>query len=98
MWRRLKRRSEDEIVQYDEVITRFGAASEPELREHVALAMINKGVTLDQLGRNEDAVAQYDEVIARFGSASETGLKEQVARALQNKVRLHALKIKQPKP
>jgi len=57
------------------------------LMEHVAKALVNKGVALGQLGRNEDAVAVYDDVATRFGAAPELSLREQVARALANKQR-----------
>jgi hypothetical protein len=45
-------RSEDAIAVYDELIARFGAASELALRERVAGAFLNKAVTLGQLGRS----------------------------------------------
>ena len=53
----------------------------PQLEE-VARALVNKGVTLGQLGRNEEAIAVYDDVVGRFGIATEL---PQVARALVNK-------------
>ena len=39
-------RSEEAVRAYGEVVTRFGDAAEPELREQVARALVNKGVTL----------------------------------------------------
>ena len=50
-------RSEDELGVYDEVVARFGDATEPALREQVAKALVNKGVTLGELERSEEAVA-----------------------------------------
>ena len=76
-------RSEEEIAVYEEVVKRFGEASEPELREQVAKALVNKGITLSALKRSEEAIAVYTEVVKRFGEASEPELREQVARAKQ---------------
>jgi hypothetical protein len=55
------------------------------LREQVARALVNKGVTLGELGRSEEEIGVYEEVVARFGAAAELPLREQVARALGNK-------------
>jgi tetratricopeptide (TPR) repeat protein len=79
------KRSTDAIAAYDEVVRRFGDASDPPLREQVAKALINKGVTLSTLNRSDDAVASYDEVVRRFGDASDPPLRERVAKALVNK-------------
>ncbi|TPQ26734.1 tetratricopeptide repeat protein, partial [Methylomonas koyamae] len=54
-------------------------------REQVARALVNKGITLGQLGKWEDAITVYDDVVARFGAAMEMALRERVARALVNK-------------
>jgi tetratricopeptide (TPR) repeat protein len=78
-------RSEDAIAAYDEVVRRFGDATEPEMRERVAKALRNRGVRLGALNRTEDAIAAYDEVLRRFGDATETALRDQVAKALFNK-------------
>ena len=77
-------RNEEAIAVYDEVLSRFGSATEPPLRQ-VAMALVNKGVALGAINRNEEAIAVYDEVLSRFGSATEPALQQQVARALFNK-------------
>ena len=64
------------ISSYDEVVARFGEAPEPALREQVANALFNKGVTLGQLGRSEDAVFVYDELLAQFADAPEPAIGE----------------------
>ena len=69
----------------DEVLARFGAATELPLRKQVANALVNKGGTLDALDQSEDAIAVYDDVLARFGAATELPLREQVSRAQLNK-------------
>ena len=74
-------RSEEAIAVYDEVVGRFGEASEPGLREQVAMAMFNKGFRLGALGRSEEWIAVYDDVVGRFGEASEPGIQEIVAQA-----------------
>jgi len=51
------------------------------LREPVARVLVNKGVTLGQLGRSEDAIAVYDDVIARFGADEDPALRAIVERA-----------------
>jgi tetratricopeptide (TPR) repeat protein len=78
-------RSEDAVAVYDDVVARFGDATEPALRERVAGALFNKGVRLGALQRSEDAVAVYDDVVARFGDATEPALRERVVGALVNK-------------
>jgi tetratricopeptide (TPR) repeat protein len=55
-------RSEDEIAVYDDLLARFGTATELPLRERVANTLINKGLTLGGLGRSEDAIAVYDAI------------------------------------
>ena len=49
-------RNEEAIAVYDDVVGRFGTATELPLLEEVARALVNKGVTLGQLGRNEEAI------------------------------------------
>ena len=69
------------MVVYDDLVGRFQEATEPELREQVARALVNKGGALGDLGRNEEAIAVYNQVVDRFGDAPEPELREQVARA-----------------
>ena len=73
---------------YDEVVARFGEATEPALREQVAMALVNKASRLGELGRSEEAAGVYDEVVARFGDATEPALREQVALALRMKAEI----------
>ncbi len=85
-------RNEEAIAVYDDVIARFGSATEPALRKWVAMALFNKGYSLGALKRSEEDIAVYDDVIIRFGSATEPVLSEAVAKALVNKgYRLGAL-------
>jgi tetratricopeptide (TPR) repeat protein len=72
-------RSEEAVAVYDEVVARYGDASEPALREQVAGALVNKGVALGALGRSDEELVVYDDVVARYGDAPEPALREQVA-------------------
>ncbi|MGH8614479.1 MAG: tetratricopeptide repeat protein [Gammaproteobacteria bacterium] len=78
-------RSEEAVTVYDEVVQRFGEATEPAVREQVAKALVNKGFRLGALNWSEEEVAVYDEVVQRFGEATEPAVRERVARALFNK-------------
>ncbi len=69
-------RSEEAVGVCDDVVARFGDATEPALREQLAKALFNKGVVLGELGRSEEAVGVYDDVVARFGDATEPALRE----------------------
>jgi len=60
-------------------------APEPALREWVAKALVNKGITLGRLNRSEEEIRVYDDVVRRFGDAPEPALREQVAKALRLK-------------
>ena len=78
-------RSEDAITVYDDVVNRYGAATEPALHEYVALSLFSKGFTLGQLNRSEKEITAYDEMVHRYGTATEPALRAYVARALFNK-------------
>ncbi|MBI1955138.1 MAG: tetratricopeptide repeat protein, partial [Acidobacteria bacterium] len=78
-------RSAEEIAVYEEVVRRYGEATEAALQVQVARALFNKGNRLGQLNRSEEEIAVYDEVVRRFGEATEAELQVQVAWALVNK-------------
>jgi hypothetical protein len=65
----------------DALVSRFGEATDPKLREATANALLNKGEIARELGREEDANIAYREVIARFREATEPFLAERVAQA-----------------
>src|ERR1700730_9944207 len=50
------------ISTFDQVIQRFGLATEPTLRRQVASALFNKGVALGRLGRPQDELDSYNEL------------------------------------
>ncbi len=76
---------DESLEEIEEMIQRHGEAPELERRVLVARALVNKGVTLRQLGRPEQALAAFEEVVARDAGSSEPALREQVAKALVNK-------------
>jgi tetratricopeptide (TPR) repeat protein len=78
-------RSGDAIAAFDELIKRFGDASEPGVREQVAKALFNKGAMLAKRDQTGKALEAYDELVRRFGDATEPSVREQVAAALRNK-------------
>ena len=73
---------EEAIAVYDEVIARFGSATEVQVRKYVAEAMVNQGEVLESLGGKQAAIEVYNEIIRRFGEAWEPAMREQVGRAL----------------
>jgi TolA-binding protein len=81
-------RREEVIAVCDEVVRRFGDATEPDLRERVATALFTKGVTMGILNHRDEAIAVYDEVVRRFGDATEPALREKVAKAIARKEEL----------
>ena len=58
-------RGEEAVRNYDKFLERFSDASEPDVREAVAEALVNKGVALAKLGRNEEAIRTFDDVLQR---------------------------------
>jgi hypothetical protein len=60
-------RREEAAGVWGQVVTRFGGATEPALREQVANALVNMGIALAQLGRPEDAVGVYEGLRTRPG-------------------------------
>jgi hypothetical protein len=51
------------------------------VREQVASALVNKGVTLGQLKKPEDEIAVYEEVVRRFGEDDTPGVRDAVTLA-----------------
>ena len=54
-------------------------------QEQVAIALVIKGVNLDNLNRYEEAIAAYNDLITRFGNSQDKIIQEAVANALFNK-------------
>jgi tetratricopeptide (TPR) repeat protein len=78
---------EQAIETYDELWARFGSCKDAHLRQLLARARTNSGVTIEKLGDNEKALSVYRDVVKEFGDeANETniGVCEPVAKALVN--------------
>ena len=73
------------ISAYDLLINRYGDDDAPEVREQVAKALFNKGVTLGKMDRLDDEVAAYKELAERYGDDDAPEVREKVAKALVNK-------------
>jgi tetratricopeptide (TPR) repeat protein len=79
------RNLDEAIAAFSAIVERLGSADDSAERAWAAQALVNKGITLGQLGRREEAATVYDDVVARVGAAPEPSLREQVARALAAK-------------
>lgn len=64
------------IERYDLLMERFGAASDPAVREQVEWAMVGKGQALLDLDRPEEAVEAFDLVVQRLGETREPVFRE----------------------
>ena len=73
------------LVLWDELVRRFGEGdAQPEL-EYVAIALVNKGISLGKMQRPNDALAAWQEVANRFESSDGETLQATVARAHVNR-------------
>jgi len=72
----------DEIAQLYDGHSRYFAARDESPAAATAKALVNKGVTLGQLGRPEAALALWERLVEVYGSSQEPVLQEQVAEAL----------------
>ena len=69
------------VEAYDRVEQRFGASTDTQIQEQVAIALVNKG----HRQTATEAIKTYEDVVARFGASTDTQVQEQVAIALVNK-------------
>jgi tetratricopeptide (TPR) repeat protein len=84
-------RFDEAIEACNQVLDRFGHAREPELREHVARALVSKGTLLLSAarrtpGRYEETLGVFDEVVDRYRDAAEPSLREHVAKAIVSRL------------
>ena len=80
----LANRPEKAIAVFDELIGRFGEATDQALRDEVATALLNKGITHGLSDRPDEAVAAYDEVIRRYSGDTDPVYKKIVLQAICN--------------
>ena len=81
---KLDRRA-DALAVYDDLLARFGTATELPLRQAVANALRNKGVMLSYFSSRADALVVYNDLLTRFGTATELPLREEVGKTLISK-------------
>jgi tetratricopeptide (TPR) repeat protein len=55
------------------------------MREQLASALFNKGVTLEEQGEDDDAILAYDELIKCYAQDSDPSIRRLVAQAMFNK-------------
>jgi predicted nucleotide-binding protein len=82
-------RHTEAIAVFDDLIRRFGTATEVPIRElvasahaYIALSLRRKGHDLTYSGRHTEAIAVYDDLIGRFGTVTEEPIGKWVAIAL----------------
>ena len=73
------------ISVFDSIAAKFKIATTREQNRWLARALVNKGITLGNMGRDLEAIKTYDEVVVRFQDAPELTLRAAVAMALFNK-------------
>ena len=75
-------KSAEAIATYDAVVERFGASDAPGIQVRVAMAMVNKGLTLGLLDESAAQIATYDAMVERFGASDTPEIQVQVAKAM----------------
>jgi tetratricopeptide (TPR) repeat protein len=55
------------------------------VREQVAIAMRDRGISFGRLGRHDEVLAAFDTVIDRFGDATEAAIRGQVAMGMRDR-------------
>ncbi len=77
------------IACYEEIIRRFGGATDHRLLRHVARAMYWRAVYLGDTGRQDKEVEGYDALIARFGDSRNESITEAVLEGFERKTRIY---------
>ena len=82
---REKKRLDEALSIFDEVISRYGESTMPNLSDLAAKALVRKGEIFWALNRAEEALETCEEVVRRYGEDEAPVLRETVAVALLNK-------------
>jgi tetratricopeptide (TPR) repeat protein len=73
----------------EQLETRFGKYTEPEIREAVAMGLLNKADIFESLGEFEASIATFSEIITRYGNDNTPAIREEVLFALVYKALLY---------
>ena len=82
-------RFEEALACCDDLIRRFGAATDERLLRLVARATYRRGNLLGYLGRQDREVEAYDQLIARFGNSPNEHIIEAVLEGFDRKTRIY---------
>jgi tetratricopeptide (TPR) repeat protein len=77
------------IACWEEIVRRFGAATDEKLQRHVARAMYWRAVYVGDTGRQDKEIEGYDALIARFGDSHNEHLMEAVLDGFDRKTRIY---------
>ena len=76
------------LALWERIASDYSDHTDPASRVEVAIALVNKGVTLGQQGDAAAAIACYDAVFERFQDAPEPALQEIVSAARKLRKRI----------
>ncbi|RKH59337.1 hypothetical protein [Corallococcus llansteffanensis] len=76
---------EEALRLSDELLTRFDGSDDSLHVEHMAAALLQKGVALRGLGRKDEALGQFDEVDVRYCQHADPRMRALVASALMSR-------------
>lgn len=71
-----------EIETYDKIEAAYKDSDNPVVREHVAMALVNKGIRLEHAEKLKESLAAHEEVINRYGGDDHLPLRVQTLVAL----------------
>jgi tetratricopeptide (TPR) repeat protein len=73
----------------EQLETRFGKYTEPEIREAVAMGLLNKADIFESLGEFEASIAAFSEITTRYSNDDTPAIREEVLFALVYKALLY---------
>jgi len=78
-------RNKESVAVLDELVRRYGADSDPAVREVAARALFAKASTFSQIGRHQDKDAAYAELDRRYGQDETPAVRVLVIQGLAGK-------------
>ncbi|MCL2875169.1 MAG: tetratricopeptide repeat protein [Betaproteobacteria bacterium] len=73
------------VARYDELMQRFGRASNPSSRQYAIRALLNKGGILSKMGNDKEAISTYERIERNFGNEKTPAIREVLASAFVSK-------------